>query len=472
MPNSTPRIMITALRGGSGKTIITLGLASAFLKRKIKVSTFKKGPDFIDSGWLSFSSGRHCHNLDSFLMPHSHIIDSVIKNSRESGISLIEGNRGLFDGMDIEGRYSSAELGKLIKSPILIIVDVTMSTRTIAALITGCQKFDTKINIAAVILNRVAGARQDKLIRDSIEKYCGIPVIGSIPKLKENLFPERHMGLVPHHDSDQAQNAVDWARSIVEENIDIETILKIARDAPSLKYEHPKDNGNSITVPENHEAPRIGYIKDCSFWFYYPENLNHLSEMGAELIEIDSITSDKLPELDALYIGGGFPEVRAEALANNRSFRESLRKMIENHLPVYAECGGLIYLGESLHLKGNEYPMVGALPIQFVMEEKPQGHGYTILNVDMENPFYPVGETIKGHEFHYSRPVITKKESIKTVFDVKRGHCLDGKRDGLCKRNLFATYTHIHSGGNRLWGKGLIREAIRYKEFVKKNTKI
>jgi cobyrinic acid a,c-diamide synthase len=463
--------MITALRGGSGKTIITLGLASAFLKKGIKVSTFKKGPDFIDAGWLSFSSEGPCHNLDPFLMPHSHIIDSIIRNSRESGLSLIEGNRGLFDGMDMEGRYSSAELGKLIKSPILIIVDVTMSTRTIAALIMGCQKFDPEIEIAAIILNRVAGTRQDNLIRESIKKYCGVPVIGSIPKLKENLFPERHMGLVPHHERDQAQKAVDWARSIIEDNIDIEAILKIARKAPFLKTEYPKDNMNTMSH-EIHEPPRIGYIKDCSFWFYYPENLGHLRELGAKLIEIDSITGSNLPELDALYIGGGFPEVRAEALANNRSFRKSLREMIDNHLPVYAECGGLIYLGESLHLKGHDYPMVGALPIRFVMEEKPQGHGYTILNVDKENPFYPVDETIKGHEFHYSRPVITNKEDIKTVFDVKRGYCLDGKRDGLCKKNLFATYTHIHSGGNRLWGQGLVREAINYRKYVKKNTKI
>ena len=200
--------------------------------------------------------------------------------------------------------------------------------------------------------------------------------------------------------------------------------------------------------------------------------IDHLKELGAEIVYIDSISDKKLPDIDGLYIGGGFPEVCAEELSNNRSFRESLKNMIENNLPVYAECGGLIYLGQSLEMNGNSYPMAGALPITFIMEEKPQGHGYTILKVKRENPYYSIGETIRGHEFHYSRPVISETGDIKTVFEVERGHCLDGTRDGFIKNNLFATYTHIHSAGNRSWGEGFIRAAREYRELVKKNTKI
>ncbi|MFC1891117.1 cobyrinic acid a,c-diamide synthase, partial [Thermodesulfobacteriota bacterium] len=205
------------------------------------------------------------------------------------------------------------------------------------------------------------------------------------------------------------------------------------------------------------------FIRDSSFWFYYPENLDVLKDMGADLVEVNSMEDRALPDLDALYIGGGFPETKAGSLAENKGFRESLKNKIETGLPVYAECGGLIYLGESLLTGGNEYPMVGALPIKFVMEKKPQGHGYTIMEVDSENPYYSKGEVIKGHEFHYSRPVINNADEVATAFSVKRGHGFDGKRDGLCKNNLFATYTHIHSAGYSHWGKSFFQKACQYK---------
>lgn len=470
MIKNTPRILISAFKGGSGKTIITLGLASTFIQKNMKISSYKKGPDFIDAGWLSFASESPCHNLDHFLMDKNSILNSIKTHSSDADLSLIEGNRGLFDGMNVEGRFSSAELGKLTKSPVIIIADVTMSTRTVAALILGCQRFDPDLDIAGVILNRVAGTRQKNLVKDSIEKYCNIPVIGSVPKLKGNPFPERHMGLVPHLESSHARDAVKWAQRVVEDHIDTDSILEIAdRALPIDKGETGAAHISNQITPSH---CRIGIIHDRSFWFYYPENIEHLKELGAKPVYIDSISDKELPDIDALYIGGGFPEVCAEQHAGNSSFRESLKTMIENNLPVYAECGGLIYLGQSLDIKDKSYPMVGALPIRFMMEDKPQGHGYTILKVKEENPYYSVGETVKGHEFHYSKPFISESEEIKTVFEVERGHCLDGARDGFLKKNLFATYTHIHSAGNRLWGEGLVRAAMGYSELVKKNTKI
>ena len=455
--------MITALRGGSGKTIITLGLASTFISKNNKISTFKKGPDFIDAGWLTFASGFPCHNLDPFLMSEKAILDSVKQNSSDKDISLIEGNRGLFDGMNIDGQYSTAELAKLTKSPVIIIVDVTMCTRTVAALIMGCQHFDPEVNISGIIINRVAGQRQKNLIKSSIEKYCKIPVIGAIPKLKDNPFPERHMGLVPHFESNYANDAVNWARS--ENHIDTGFIEQIAGNADPLPSSVSK---TADTTGINSRSCRIGIIRDKAFWFYYPENIELLKELGAEIIEINSLTDNSLPDIDALYIGGGFPEVCAGQLAQNSSFRDSVREMIDKDLPVYAECGGLIYLGKGLELKGKSYPMVGALPIKFIMEKKPQGHGYTVLKVSRPNPFYETGETIKGHEFHYSRPVISEGEEITAVFDVERGFCLDGERDGFCRKNLFATYTHIHAAGNRSWGEGLLNAALRYKRACEK----
>ncbi|MBN2418521.1 MAG: hydrogenobyrinic acid a,c-diamide synthase (glutamine-hydrolyzing) [Deltaproteobacteria bacterium] len=460
-----PRIMITALRGGSGKTIITIGLASTFISKGKKISTFKKGPDFIDAGWLSFASGSPCHNLDPFLMSEKAILDSVTCNSSNMDMALIEGNRGLFDGVNVDGQYSTAELAKLTKSPVIVIVDVTMCTRTVAALIMGCQHFDPELEISGIILNRVAGARQKNLIKSSIEKYCGIPVIGEIPKLKDNPFPERHMGLVPHFESGYAGDAVDWARSVVESHIDTAFIEEIAQKAG-----HLSSSGTEVTANTREQPPlcRIGIVRDKAFWFYYPENIALLRELGAELVEIDSLTDSLIPDIDALYIGGGFPEVCAEELAENSSFRNCLRDMIENDFPVYAECGGLIYLGKSLEINGNSYPMVDALPVKFIMEKKPQGHGYTILNVCNSNPFYEVGKTIRGHEFHYSRPVILDENGMTSVFKVERGYCLDGKKDGFCKKNLFATYTHIHAAENRSWGQGLFDAAMRYKKDCEK----
>jgi cobyrinic acid a,c-diamide synthase len=213
-------------------------------------------------------------------------------------------------------------------------------------------------------------------------------------------------------------------------------------------------------VPSSH---RIGVIRDRSFWFYYPENLEQLNHLGASLIEIDSIRDREIPDLDGIYIGGGFPEIQARQLADNKSFKQALKQRIEAGLPVYAECGGLMYLGDALIVDGNHFPMVGALPVTFVLEKRPQGHGYTVLETLRENPYFEVGETLKGHEFHYSKAVLEDSEKKKAVFKVLRGSGLDGERDGLCRKNLLGLYTHVHAGGNRLWAQTLLRQAALFK---------
>ncbi|SPD73677.1 Cobyrinic acid A,C-diamide synthase [uncultured Desulfobacterium sp.] len=457
-----PRIIIAALRGGSGKTILSLGLAAAWLEKGYKIATFKKGPDFIDAGWLTFSAGSQCHNLDPFLMNPEQMLDSFLTNSPDADICLIEGNRGLYDGLDVEGSCSTAELARLLNCPVLLIVDVTMSTRTVASVVKGCQVFDPEINITGVILNRVAGPRQENLIRDSIERYCGIPVVGSVPRLKDNPFPERHMGLVPFQERDQAEKAVMWTKSIVKKYLDLDQIWDLAHRGADLgRLSSTKRTLYEIRPAQ--ERPRIGFILDKSFWFYYPENLDHLRQMGGQLVEINALTDKELPEIDTLYIGGGFPETQALALAENVTFRTSLKRKIENGLPVYAECGGLMYLGESLLVEGNTYPMVGELPIVFTLKKRPQGHGYTVLKVDRQNPYYEVGETIKGHEFHYSMPVITSREGWDFVFTMDRGSGIYDLRDGICRKNVLATYTHIHAGGNPQWAQNIYRVAVNYK---------
>ncbi|MBW2030688.1 MAG: hydrogenobyrinic acid a,c-diamide synthase (glutamine-hydrolyzing) [Deltaproteobacteria bacterium] len=466
---SQPRVIISALRGGSGKTILSLGIGANWSREGHRVAPFKKGPDFIDPGWLTLACGRTCHNLDPFMMSQEKVLNSFLEKSRGAEMSLIEGNRGLYDGMDLQGRYSTAEVAKLLNCPVVLIVDVTMATRTVAAMVMGCQKFDPGLDIAGVILNRVAGKRQGDLVRESIESYCQIPVLGEIPKLKGNFFPERHMGLVPPLERDRAGKAIEWAKRVVEDHLDLRRIREIANRAGPLKPQGTRPLWETETAPEAdaRDVPRIGYIRDKAFWFYYPENLAQLEGLGAELVEINSITSNDLPDIDALYIGGGFPEVQVDALASNSLFRHSLKGAVAKGLPLYAECGGMMYLGEGLILGDKHFPMVGALPLKFRLEKKPQGHGYTILRVQKRNLYFPEGDTLRGHEFHYSRPLMGDLEGVRLVFRVERGQGLGGSRDGLCTNNLLATYSHLHAIGYPAWARRFFEAALFFKRHIK-----
>jgi len=457
-----PRITIGALKGGSGKTILSLGLIAAWREKGHRIAPFKKGPDFIDAGWLTFAAARPCHNLDHFMMNNEQIVQSFISHSGDADLSLIEGNRGLFDGLDVEGRCSTAELAKLLKTPVILIVDVTMATRTVAAVIKGCQTFDPDLNVAGIILNRVAGSRQEALITNAIEKYCGTIVVGSVPKLQDTVFPERHMGLVPYQEREHAEKAISWTRETMEKHLQLDAIWRIASEAEDIEIKFQTQTPGT-TVKAGNDSPQIGFIRDKAFWFYYPENLEQLERMGARLVEINAISQNVLPQLDALYIGGGFPEIQAQALADNHTFRNALREEIEKGLPVYAECGGFMYLGKSLVVDGKTYPMVGAIPVEFVLKKRPQGHGYTVLEVNESNPYYPVGEILKGHEFHYSNPVLTGEANLDFVFKVRRGHGVDGERDGICMKNVLATFTHIHAAGNPQWAKGLLKASLEYR---------
>ena len=465
--------MIGALRGGSGKTILSIGLIAAWKKCNKSIAPFKKGPDYIDTGWLALAAGRPCYNLDTFLLETPQILQSFIAHTRKDDIAVIEGNRGLFDGIDLAGSTSTAELAKLLKTPVLLCVDCTKITRTMAAVISGLIQFDPDVMIKGVVLNRVAGSRHERILRDNIEHYCGIPVLGAIPKLRFQIFPERHMGLVPTPEHDWAGESIDTAAQVAAEHIDLEAIYELIQDLPQLDAEgrgqksevslqQTADSGQ-ITSTEV-DRPKIGIIKDSAFQFYYPENINALKEAGAETVFISSLTSQTLPELHALYIGGGFPETHAKELAQNESFRKELKAMAEDGLPIYAECGGLMYLGEELVLEKKAYPMVGVLPLTFDFYSRPQGHGYTVVTVENENPFYEVGAEIRGHEFHYSRVLQWSGDKKDLVFRMQRGVGITRDKDGICYKNVLATYTHIHALGTPHWARALIRNAITYQK--------
>jgi cobyrinic acid a,c-diamide synthase len=382
------------------------------------------------------------------------VLRSFISNSNPNSISIVEGNRGLFDGMDTKGTYSTSELAKLLKSPVIIVIDCTKSTRTVAAMVLGCCKFDPDLKIGGVVLNKVSNHRHEKMIRSSIEEYTGIKVLGTIPKMDDFMFLERHLGLLPpaeHHNCDLALNL---AKDAIIKHVDINLIKEVAYSA------EPLSSNLSKPVYKKMGHVKIGVVRDSAFNFYYPENLEQLQNYGAELIELNSMTDKELPSLNALYIGGGFPETHAEQLSSNKSFLNSLKQKIESGLPVYAECGGLTYLGESIFINGKTFPMVGIFPVKYEIASKPQGHGYTIMEVDKPNPYFEIGTEIRGHEFRYSNILECDIDKIKTVYKVKRGRGFDGSRDGLCYKNVLASFCHIHALGMKDWAKNFVEETL------------
>jgi cobyrinic acid a,c-diamide synthase len=456
MSRTCPRLVLAALRGGSGKTTLTLGLLAAWHQRGRHVVPFKKGPDYIDPAWHAMAVGGPCYNLDPFLMDQQKILYSLAHHTASAAGALIEGNRGLYDGLDAAGTFSTAELAKLIKAPVVLVVDCTMTTRTAAAIVLGCQKFDPDVDIRGVILNQIARPRHEGVLRAAIEQYCGIPVLGAVPRLKCAVFPERHMGLVPPKEHKAARQAVVTAQNLVEKYLDHDRLWEIAHSAPPLPSTTFQPEYAAHSDPE---PVTIGIIRDAAFQFYYPENLAALTGSGATLVEIDALTAEALPPVDGLYIGGGFPETNAAKLASNQTFRQSLRQAIEAGLPVYAECGGLMYLGEHIIVREQSFPMVGALPFTVLLEKKPQGHGYTVIEVDQPNPYFPAGTKLLGHEFHYSRIIEHDAQKLNLVFRLERGHGITGQRDGISYKNVLATYSHTHALATPVWARALIDQA-------------
>jgi cobyrinic acid a,c-diamide synthase len=437
-------------------------MAAAWKKRGREVIPFKKGPDYIDAAWLSLAAGQSCYNLDTFLMGREQVLRSFFQKSTPGSLSLVEGNRGLYDGMDVAGSHSTAELAKLLRAPVVLVIDCDKVTRTAAAMVLGCQRLDPEVAIKGVILNRVAGSRHEKILQIAVEQSCNLPILGAVPRMEDFPFPERHLGLTPPQEHLGVEKALARALEIAEKYLELDHLWEIAGGAPSFRPGIEEVKPLRGRNKKNLGPPTIGVVKDSAFQFYYPENLQGLADAGARVVEISAIQERELPPVDALYIGGGFPETHVRPLSENVGFRNSLREAVENGLPVYAECGGFMYLGESLTVDESSHPMVGALPVAFRMEKRPQGHGYTLLEVEKENPFFAVGRMLKGHEFHYSRILSLGEGGVHFAYRVKRGVGIDGARDGLCRKNVLATYSHLHALGTEGWAEALVARAMRY----------
>jgi cobyrinic acid a,c-diamide synthase len=423
--------VIAGLSGGGGKTLISTAIALAARRRELDVRAFKKGPDYIDAAWLTWASGRPARNLDSWLMGFDGAVDSFRRTAAPHGLNVIEGNRGLYDGVDAHGTHSTAALAKALGTPVILTVDATKATRTLAACVLGCRTLDPDVKIAGVILNRVGGARHERVICQAMEGDCGIPVVGAVPKLGENLLPERHLGLVTPAERGGGEE-LEERLAAVAQCLDWERLITAANRTARLN-----------ALPRAEHTPKtvkIGYLKDSVFTFYYPENLEALEQAGAELVPIDSLHATQLPEVDALYIGGGFPETHAAALAANHGLLRSIRDRAAGGLPVYAECGGLMLLSHAIRAGDETYPMADVLPVEVEMCAHPQGHGYGEIAVDRENPFFPVGLKIRGHRFHYSRVLGTLE----------------------MPPNVWASYTHLHALGTPEWVDGMMAAARQY----------
>jgi cobyrinic acid a,c-diamide synthase len=458
---SLPRILIAGVSGGGGKTLASLGLAAAWRRQGRRVAAFKKGPDYIDAAWLSRAAGSPCRNLDLFMMSPQAVLRSFVHSSGDADAAVIEGNRGLYDGRDAKGSCSTAELAKLLHTPVVLVVDCTKATRTIAAIVLGCQQLDTGVSIRGVILNRVGGRRHEAVVRESIQDICGVPVLGAIPRLGGGeLFPERHLGLVPPDERDEVDAPIEKAADAVEKHVDLDAVWQIAQAAPALAE---GETGSGVSEARAATCARIGVFRDAAFQFYYPENLEALREAGGEIVEVSPIGDRSLAEVDALYIGGGFPETLAPKLSANAAFLASVREVVGRGLPVYAECGGAVFLGRSLVMEGAAYPMAGVLPAVFAFGRKPQGHGYTELETVGANPFYAAGSVVRGHEFHYTYVEAYEVDEPSFAFRVRSGFGFDGRHDGLCLGNVLAMYTHVHALGTVSWARSIVEQAAAFK---------
>ncbi len=433
-----PRIIVSGTSSRAGKTIISIGLMRALKNRGYEVQPFKIGPDFIDPSFHFFATGRNSRNLDSFMMSKKSILASFQKNARDADIAVIEGTMGLYDSHNaIDEKGSTAEVSKILKSPIALVVNIERISRTTAAFVLGYKVFDKKVDIKGAILNRAGNPRHARKAKLAVEKLAQLQVFGVIPRDKNIVIPERHLGLVPAYERKNLETLFNALAEIVEEHLDVDKIIKAAEEAPELKEVKTKEK------KKRKFNCKVGVIKDKVFTFYYIDNLEAIEELGGELVFIDSLKDKALPEVDALYIGGGFPEIFAKELERNSSLREDIYEFCNSGKLVYAECAGLMYLGEKIYtLEGEGYEMVGFLPLNTRMRKKFQALGYTIHEVIENNPISKRGEVLVGHEFHHSEPELLGK--ARFVFKVKRGKGIINGYDGMLKKNTLANYLHLH----------------------------
>jgi len=456
-------ILISAAHKSSGKTTISIGLTAAITLRGKTVQPFKKGPDYIDPMWLGRAAKRPCYNLDFYTMQNEEITHCFNNHMSTADLGIIEGNKGLYDGLDLDGSNSNAALANQLDAPVILVIDSRGMTRGIAPLVLGYQNFDTKINIQGIILNQVGGSRHEGKLRAILEHYTDAKVIGAVHKHHDLNIDERHLGLIPSNEEHTADNKIKIIAQHIENQVNLDQLLDIANQSSLM----PKTN---ITNIDNQKIQKkhikIGIFKDEAFGFYYPDDLQALEDAGTKLITINSLVDKQLPEIDGLIIGGGFPETKMSELNANQSLRQSVKKEIEQGLPTYAECGGLMYLARSIKWNNKTYEMANVIKGDILMHKRPQGRGYVQLQETGQHPWKDNidNNEIYAHEFHYSK-LTNIGHDYQYAYKVLRGAGIDGKHDGLIYKNLLANYAHLRNTHHNEWAK-------RFVKFIKASKEI
>lgn len=438
-----PRLFISAAHKSSGKTMVSLGLARALRRRGRAVAPFKKGPDYIDPLWLSAAAGRPCYNLDFNTQSPEAIRALLARHEAGADIALIEGTKGLYDGVELDGSTSNAAVATLVEAPTVLVVDCVGITRGIAPLLLGYRHFPGAPRFAGVILNKVGTPRHEAKLRAAVEAYTDFPVLGAVPLHTALKVAERHLGLIPSNEHSAAEAIIDGIADVVGGGVDLARLEDAAGTAPALPPPPPPPPMPAFAG----ERVRIALARDSAFGFYYPDDLDALAANGADVVPFDTLRDAALPaDINGVVIGGGFPEIHMAALAANAPLRDALRAALEGGLPCYAECGGLMYLSRGISWHGERFDMVGAVPAETVMHERPKGRGYVRLRASgAAVPWRAertAGDVLRAHEFHYSTLEGLPPETT-FAYAMERGEGVDGTHDGVVVGNTVAGYSHL-----------------------------
>ncbi len=436
------RIMIGATHSGAGKTTVSLGLMMALRRRGHCVQGFKAGPDYIDPSHHEFVTGRPARNLDTWMMPENAVRELLARNSEGSDVALIEGVMGLYDGVSGTAEHgSSAHLAKVLRCPVILVINAASMARSAAAVVLGFKELDPDVRLAGVIANNIAGDGHLRMVRDAIEKETGLPLFGYLRRNSELAIPERHLGLVPKAEGGQQLEFYEHLASEIEKTVDVLRILAAGEGGPTPEF-HPQV---FVGAPKPVRG-RVAVARDEAFSFYYQDNLDLLSHEGAEVVSFSPLHSATLPpDIGLVYIGGGFPELYSNRLSTNASMIESLRAHAANHKPIYAECGGLMYLSQSIEtLEGRRDPMVGLLPVRVRMTRSRVALGYVTVTASRETFLCKAGNQFRGHEFHYS--CLEDVSRAEFAFRLSKASPFGEKDDGIVADQTLACYAHAHFG--------------------------